>query len=188
MHRDLPTEVKDVITTRAQMMLDDIVIMIHRGEIRDVDGCYRFVDEAHVDETDVSDLDLDRQLTLLEYHAEDYDLGIQGICVEDLRTTIENLAATLVCYLAQTEALGSISELEEVIDVNGFELGDITASNSYAGATHRRESELNGCTIYEYRNIDGEIHADVWEKELAGGVKIFLTRTLKPEHVSEEEG
>jgi hypothetical protein len=187
MHKNLPTDVKAAITTLAQAMLEGTIIMIDRDEIRGMDGCYRFIEESHFDGADDCELNLDDQLTLLEYHADDYDLSIKGISVEDLRTTIEELALELVSSLAQTEALSSISELEEIIDVNGFEFDEITASNPYAGATHRRESELNGCTIYEYRNLEGEIHADVWEKELAGGVKVFLIRTLEPEHVSEEE-
>lgn len=185
MHKDLPANIRDVIQTRAQIILEDIIFMIDRDQITDVDGCYRFIDEAHVDETDVADLDADDRLKLLAYHAD--GLELHSTNVGDLRWAIEKLAAQLVCYLAQAEVSGSISELEKIVECNGFEFEDIAARNPYSGAVHRGESELNGCTIYEYRNIEGKIHADVWEKELDGGVKVFLIRPLKPEHVSEEE-
>lgn len=187
MHKDLPANIRDVIGTRAQLVLEDIILMIERDQITDIDGCYRFNDEAHVDETDVVDLDADDRLKLLEYHADEYGLELHTTNVSDLRSAIEDLAARLVCYLAQAEVSGSISELEELVEEYGFEFEDIGAKNPYSSATHRGESELNGCTIYEYRHIEGEIHADVWEKELEGGVKVFLIRPLKPEHVSEEE-
>ena len=179
MHKDLPANIRDVIKTRAQIILEDIIFMIDRDQITEVDGCYRFIDEAHVDETDVSDLDADDQLKLLAYHADDYGLELHSTKVGDLRWAIEKLAAQLVCYLAQAEASGSISELEELVEGNGFEFEDIAAKNPYFGAVHRGESELNGCMIYEYRKIEDEIFADVWEKELDGGVKVFLTRPLK---------
>lgn len=187
MHRDLPHEVRKAVTDRAEVTLDDIVRMIDRSEITDINGCYRFIDESHADETDVADLDLDRQLTLLEYHADDYDLEVHVTSARDLRATIEGLSADLVYYLANSEARIAINELDELMRKQGFDFEDIAERNPYSWASHFAERDENGCEVYEYRNIEGEIHADVWEKELFGEVRVFLIQPVDSEDVSAEE-
>lgn len=187
MNRDLPYEVRKAVMDRTEVTLDDIVSMIDRNEITNIDGCYRFIDESHADETDVADLDLNRQLTLLEYHAEDYDLELHVTSARDLRVTIEGLSADLVYYLANSEARSAINELKELMRKQGFDFEVIAARNPYSWASHFAERDEDGCEVYEYRNIEGEIHADVWEKELFGEAKVFLIRPVDPEDVSPEE-
>ena len=144
----LPYEIKKAIETRTESILHDIIWMIDRDEITDISGCHRFIDEAHVDETDVCHLSLDQQWRLLGHQAEDYGFEIHATCAGDIRRIVETLAAELAYYLAMDKARCAISELDELLKLNDLEFEDVASENPFAWAAHRAERDEDGCQVY----------------------------------------
>ena len=183
---DLPIEAKHAIKARAEGILDEMLFKIEHGEIQDIDDCNAFIDDTDNDDAAAMHLDLDDQLTLVELHAEDHGLEISG-SIEDIRTKIETFAAYLVCTLAESEARTAVHNLETFLDENEFEFEEIASSNAYGWARHYAEREEDGCQVYEYRNVEGEIHVDVWEYVVTPRVRVYLRRFLDAEDVTPEE-
>ena len=183
---NLPINAKHAINARSEAILSDIMFMIERGEISDIDGCYTVVDDTHLDDAAAIYLDLDEQLTLLEWHADDYGLEFDDVSLGELRMKIEGYAASLVCILAQAEARSAVRDLETFLDENGFEFEEIASRNGYEWARHYAEREEDDAQVYEYRDVEGEIHVDVWEYVVSPGITLFLNRALDAEDVTPE--
>ena len=182
----LPIIVKHSINARTECILEGIIYGIEHGAIKDIDGCNAFIDDTPGDDTAAIELGLDDRLTLVEWHAEDFGLEFNG-SLGDIRRTIEDYAAYLICSLAEGEVRSAVFELEMFLDENDFELEEIASNNVYAWARHYAEREEDDAYVYEYRNVEGDIHVDVWEYELMPGRKVYLNRVLEADEVTGEE-
>ena len=183
----LPRKVKNAIDARADLILEGVIYGIEHGKLEDIDDCDASIADTRLDSTAAVDLDLDDKVTLIELQADEYGLELVDGPLRDIGRRLEDLATTLICYLAEDDARSAVFGLDMFLDENGFEFEEIVLSNPYGWARHYAEREEEDAYVYEYRNVEGEIHVDVWEYELMPGRNVYLKRFLKPDEITDEE-
>ena len=110
------------------------------------------------------------------------------MAVDDFRTHLEGLAAQLVCSLAESDAKAAFTELEELMEEHDIPLEDVRSKNTFGWARHFRErDESDKCHVYEYRNVEGEIHVDVWECRIGAEASCVLLQWLDAEDLTPAE-
>lgn len=176
MYNNLPRNIVHAISTQADAILEVVLWRIENDEISDISGCFRTIDDTHLDDTAAIDLDLDDQLTVLEHYGDDYGFDPGNLSFNDLRSRIEGFAAVVICSLAEEEVRVKIEVLEDFMNRYGFDFGNVATENGLRWFRHYAErSERNDCQIYEYRNIDG-VHVDLWELSLTSEHKLYFHR------------
>lgn len=56
-----------------------------------------------------------------------------------------------------------LQELQEFLESEELELSEATSNNPHEWWIHYAERDLDNCTVYEYRNLEGEkLHYDVY--------------------------
>ena len=183
----LPRKVKHAIDARTDLILEGVMYGIEHGKLEDIDDCDTAIDDTCLDSTAAVDLDLDDKVTLIELQADEYGLELSTDSLRDISRRLENLATTLICRLAENDARSAVFELDMFLDENEFEFKEIALRNPYGWARHYAEREEDDAQVYEYRNVEGEIHVDVWEYELMPGRNVYLKRFLKPDEITDEE-
>lgn len=128
----------------------------------------RIAEVLQSDGTEVVGLSLDHQVDLVEQYADELELQLSSVDVEDLRGQIESLAAQVIQRLAEERAAELVLELEQVMDRHGLRLENLVEVNPLAHLPHRSERrEGDDCVVCEYRGVDG-LDIDVYEVRLGG--------------------
>lgn len=132
-------------------------------------------------------LSLEDQLATIEHYVDDCGMEDESVTLANIRTEIEGKACYLIFSIAEQKAREAFQGLEELMDDSDFEFSDLVLTNRYSWARHYAEREEEDAQVYEYRNIEGEVHVDVWEYVLCGSTRIYLERLLDESDVPIEE-
>ncbi len=170
---------------------------ILEGAINAVTGEPALLDtlkEAAEDYDDSGDLPflglrLEDQLRAIELYAYDYDTHLIQVDLEevvpsyqqrvktramvdlrDARTWIESNANWTLCAKTKSDLLDELNGLKTIFDQFDHREGQFSPTNPFGWAAHHSETqyEAHGCTVYHYRDVEGDIDVDAWELRLNG--------------------
>ena len=186
LNNNLPHSVEKAIDSRTEAIIEDILHRIEYDSLDSIEACHVVVDETLVDDCAAIHIDLDDRLTLVECYGDEYDF--EPITLDDLRTKLEGYAAALICYLAESRARELIEKLENFMDAEGFEFSEVGLSNNLEWARHYAEREdIEDCQVYEYRNVERDVHIDVYEYRLMDGTCLYFECSVDPSELSDDE-
>ncbi len=125
------------------------------------------------------DLNLDQQLTVVEWCADDYGYDDMRLPLDSLRSQIESYATLFLQLLAESRTYGIFEELFDFMEEYDLEPDHMRESNSLGWLPHQAEREEgSSCTVYEYRNVEEPgNHIDVWEYRLDTGQRVWFEST-----------
>jgi len=191
------------VTGQMEAILES-VLSAQEGKPAEVDEIIGAI-EDYDDSGDlpVLSLPLNEQLRFIEHHAEDYDTGtawleIKGspyelttnhsrktyqvpIDLTGIRAVIESNANWTICSRARSELASKFYELKPFFDQHGLDQGVLSSSNPFGWAAHRSETwhDAHDCTVYHYRDVEGDVNVDVWEFRLNSvNFYVLLTQTI----------
>ena len=89
-------------------------------------------------------------------------MSLSALTSNRLGSQLEELAAGIISEMAKVLVAEHFRNLQDLMSEEALEFDAIRADNPYAGFRHSDERWESGCTIYQYRNVEGA-HADLWE-------------------------
>lgn len=181
---DAAAEAADTACSRQLELVQDRLRFDKRASLEE---CREAAQDWYVDECLILDLDLDDRLTLLDHYAQDYDLELGSVTIEELRSRIETMTAMVVGYLGEERARDAFREIEELLDDKDLPFESLLADNPYELFRHYAERDESPWMVFEYRNLEGEgIHVDLYELTVAG-VNFYVRQQLEDGRLSAEE-
>jgi len=186
-HSRLSAEAEEAVATACARQLELVQDRLRFDKQATLEECREAAEDWYVDECLILDLDLDDRLTLLGHYAQDYDLELGAVTIEELRSRIETMTAMVVGYLGEERARDAFREIEELLDEKDLPVEDLLADNPYELFRHYAERQEPPWSVYEYRNLEGEgIHVDLYEMTVAG-VSFYVRQQLEQGSLSAEE-
>lgn len=146
----------------------------------------------------------DEQLDFIAKYGDKAGVEFSGTFrLEDIWSVISDTAAETVRGLCNNELTEAFEALRKFMKEECLDFSQKVSENAHGWARHWGEDEKDSCTVYQYRNLEGEkIHIDVYEYLLyqtseywsdrescrkQDKVKIWFEKHLEPDEVSEEE-
>ena len=177
----------EAVEAACARQLELVLDRLHFDSQATLEECREATQDWYVDECLILDLDLDERLTLLEHHAVDSGLELGVVTLEELRSRIETMTATVVGHLGAERACAAFQHIEDLLDEKDLPFDALIASNPYGYFRHYAERDEDPWSVYEYRNLEGEgIHLDLYELTVAD-VSLYARQELEAGSLSEEE-
>ena len=156
----LPWEASNAVVGRVECIIADVIYGIGDGSLTDIKECLDFIDKTPDCDMAAVDLSLDDQFETIDA----LDPSCRTLMrFKDVRSKLEEMAAELICQEAKRQARTVFEPFAELVESYGLDLADAEADDRGLGHfRHYAEREVDGCTVYEYRNADGEVHIDLW--------------------------
>jgi hypothetical protein len=156
--------IREAISDVAAGMLEEVLYKLTEERTESFETCREAIYNTHIDETAVIGLSLEDKIDLIEQFADECGFVIGEVAPDNLRNRIEGIATWVVHYLSEQEAIEAIEALENYMKEHDLDFSNIVSGNSHGWARHYSErGEGDHCWVYEYRNLENEIHVDVWE-------------------------
>ena len=171
-------DIRNTVEDIADLFMDEVLYHIDKNR-EDLSNLAEILDDRCVDDTNAVDLNLNEKLVVLEHYADDYEVQLVGISVQNLRGRVETAACLVLHRLAQEHAREVLDDFEELLDENDLSLSQVTRSNEFGWFVHRSErQEGDHCDVYEYRGIEaGEVNVDVWHY-MRGRFEVYIIKSL----------
>jgi len=174
---DHTPEIRDAIEAHVHRLLEHTACAIADGQVETIDQCReQLADLLRSDGTETLGISVDDQLGLVEEHADDMDLQLDSVDIGTLRFQIDAMAARIIGEPGEQAAWEELTRLEEIMNRHDLSIEDLKTTNHLAHLPHATErSEGDGCTVLEYRDVDG-FDIAVHEVRLAGGLRLYFQR------------
>lgn len=186
-HIEISGAVSDAVDTACSRQLELVQYRLRSVELHTIDDCRETLREWSTDECLILDLDLDERLTLVENFAAECGLELGAITLEDLRTRIEAMTATIVAHLGAERAIDAFQAIEDFLDERDLPFEALLADNPYELYRHYAERDEGAWHVYEYRNLEENgTYVDIFEYTIAE-ISFYARQELDHDYMSPEE-
>ena len=177
-----PNTARGPVRDASSSFFENLFYQVEAGKLQSFDDLFEALSDEHIDSTSAIDLDLDDQLSLLEWNAEDYDISLGEVDLDKLRSRLEELAGSAIHYMAQAMVREKLEDLKTLMDNNDLSLDQVSRTSSLGMYPHAAEREEGlHCTVYEYRGIEGgELDIDLWHY-VHEPLRVYIQQNLPKE-------
>lgn len=167
-------EIEEAIEHRVDSIIEQVLWSLEdQGMYRE--RAMQLIAECDGDETAASHLAMEHQLSVVEEGADDCGFGILMFQLDTLRRELESHAAMFIQLLAEGRAYGLFEKLFDFMQEHDFTSEQMSESNPLEWMAHRAEREEDGCTVYEYKDVEEPGRdIDIWEYRLRDGWSVFI--------------
>jgi len=102
-------------------------------------------------------------------------------------TEIENLSSLVVRQLAMEKTHEELAEIHEMMEDEDLTWENWIEDNPNGYFVHFGERDIENSCVYEYRNLEHEIHVDIYEYKTDSGNVFFFQKYLEIDDVAEKE-
>lgn len=186
--RQFRPAVQEAVSHACDRQLEQLLYSIEYEELGTFEECRDLIRDWEVDDGLVSDLGVSECLSVMDGYGRQFGLNLcDDLSASKHHSQIRALAALIVSYLGEEQALEAFAEVERLLTTLGFDLGQVRGSNPYQQYQPFGIRQEDPWRVYEYRNLENAgIHVDLFEYT-AGGAHIYVEERIERGMVAAEE-